>query len=114
MLKRLTVFALFAILFLGIPSPALAEEPLKISTMDVSVWPEYDQPGVLVQYQGNLSANADKTNPLELYFFVPKGVGVGALGEAVSLVSAEDEDLLKAIERASEHECRRGNQWGDR
>lgn len=78
MLKRLTIFTLFAILFLDITSPALAEEPPKISTMDVSVWPEYDQPGVLVQYQGNLAAKADKSNPLELYFFVPKGAGVGA------------------------------------
>ncbi|MGE5262144.1 MAG: hypothetical protein ACM3S0_02075 [Acidobacteriota bacterium] len=78
MLKRLTIFSLFAMLFLGITSPALAEEPPKISAMDVSVWPEYDQPGVLVQYQGDLAVKADKSNPLELYFFVPKGAGVGA------------------------------------
>ena len=78
MLKRLMLSALFALVFLGIASPARAEEPPKISVMDVSVWPEYDQPGVLVQYQGNLAAKADKANPLEVYFFVPKGAGVGA------------------------------------
>lgn len=46
--------------------------------MDVSVWPEYDQPGVLVQYQGSVTAKVDKTSLLELSFFVPKGEGVGA------------------------------------
>lgn len=78
MLRRWILLALFTTLFLGIASPARAEEPPKITVMDVSVWPEYDQPGVLVQYQGNLAAKADKLNPLELSFFVPKGAGVGA------------------------------------
>ncbi len=78
MLKRVILLALFTVLFLGLAVPAAAEDPLRITAMDVSVWPEYDQPGVLVQYQGNLSAKADKTNPLELSFFVPKGAGVGA------------------------------------
>ncbi len=78
MLKRLIVLALFALLFFAVASPARAEEPPKISIMDVSVWPEYDQPGVLVQYQGNVAAKPEKANPLELSFFVPKGAGVGA------------------------------------
>ncbi len=78
MLKRLIPLALFAVLFFGITVPASAADPLKISIMDVSVWPEYDQPGVLVQYQGNLSASATQANPLEVYFLVPKGAGVGA------------------------------------
>lgn len=78
MLKRVFLFTLFATLFLAMTSPALAEEPLKISIMDISVWPEYDQPGVLVQYQGSLLATPTKTNPVEVYFLVPKGAGVGA------------------------------------
>ncbi len=78
MLQRWALFSLLTILFLGLVSPARAEELLRISTMDVSVWPEYDQPGVLVQYQGNLTAKADKANPLELSFFVPKGAGITA------------------------------------
>ncbi len=78
MLKRLTLLGLAALSFLVVASPVRAEEPLKIKTMDVSVWPEYDQAGVLVQYQGNLAAKADKTNPQELNFLVPKGAGVGA------------------------------------
>jgi hypothetical protein len=65
-------------LFLVMLSPARAEEPLKITTMNVSVWPEYDQPGVLVQYQGNVAAQPTKTAPVELSFLVPKGAGVGA------------------------------------
>ena len=78
MLKRFALRAILVLLSLGIASPVRAEELLRISGMDVSVWPEYDQPGVLVQYQGSLAAKADKTSPLELSFFVPKGAGVGA------------------------------------
>lgn len=78
MRMRWTLLALFTLLFLGVAAPARAEEPSTISVMDVSVWPEYDQAGVLVQYQGNLTGKADKTNPIELSFFVPKGAGVGA------------------------------------
>lgn len=78
MLKCLILSTLFTLVLLGSVSPARAEEPPKISMMDVSVWPEYDQPGVLVQYQGNVAGKADKTSPVELYFFVPKGAGVGA------------------------------------
>ncbi len=78
MLRRFVLLAIFVLLSLGIASPVRAEESIRISSMDVSVWPEYDQPGVLVQYQGNVTAKADQTSPFELSFFVPKGAGVGA------------------------------------
>ena len=78
MLKRIALLAILGVFSLGVASPAHAEESPRISSMDVSVWPEYDQPGVLVQYQGSLTAKADTTSPLELSFFVPKGAGVGA------------------------------------
>lgn len=78
MLKRIALLAILSVLSLGVASPARADETLRISTLEVSVWPEYDQPGVLVQYQGDVAVQANKTSPLELSFFVPKGAGVGA------------------------------------
>ncbi len=78
MFRRISLFGVFAILFLAIALPARAEEPVKITTMNVSVWPEYDQPGVLVQYQGDVSAKPSKSTPIQVSFLVPKGAGVGA------------------------------------
>ncbi len=78
MLKRILFLATWTVLSLAIAAPARAEEPLRITSMGVYVWPEYDQPGVLVQYQGEIAATATKSNPREVSFLVPKGAGVGA------------------------------------
>ncbi len=78
MFRRISLLGIFALMSLAIALPARAEEPLKITTMDVSVWPEYDQPGVLVQYQGDVSAKPTKAAPVQVSFLVPKGAGVGA------------------------------------
>ncbi len=78
MFRRIWSLGVAAILCLAFALPARAEEALKITTMDVSVWPEYDQPGVLVQYQGNVLAKPTKATPVQVSFLVPKGAGVGA------------------------------------
>lgn len=78
MFKRISFLAVLVWLLFGSAVPVRADESLRITSMNVSVWPEYDQPGVLVQYQGTLAATASKTNPRELSFLVPKGAGVGA------------------------------------
>lgn len=78
MFKRISFLATLVLFLFGWVIPVHAEEPLRIANMDVSVWPEYDQPGVLVQYQGAIAATASKANPRELSFLVPKGAGVGA------------------------------------
>ncbi len=79
--KRIFHFTLLAFFALWIVFPisiVRAEGPLRITSMNVSVWPEYDQPGVLVQYQGQIAGKSDKTNPREISFLVPKDAGVGA------------------------------------
>jgi hypothetical protein len=80
MLKRSPILAilLFSAFALFSPAHALAEETTRIATLDISVWPEYDQPGVLVQYQGQI-AGADKSGvSRDISVLVPKGAGVGA------------------------------------
>ena len=78
MLKRISFALILVLTTLGIASTVYAEDPLRISSMDIFVFPEYDQPGVLVQYQGTIATVADKSNPREVAFLVPKGVGIGA------------------------------------
>ncbi len=45
MFKRIAFLATLVLLLFGWAVPARAEDPLRITRMDVSVWPEYDQPG---------------------------------------------------------------------
>lgn len=78
MFKRISFIATLVVFLFSWTVPIRAEESLRVTSMVVSVWPEYDQPGVLVQYQGTLSPPASKTNPRELSFLVPKSAGVGA------------------------------------
>jgi hypothetical protein len=64
----------FLLLFITIiPVQVYSEDKaLKIGRMKVSVWPEYDTPGVLVVYEGRF---ADKDAfPAQITFIFPKGV----------------------------------------
>ncbi len=53
MLKRLvflTMLVSLALILFVSPARALAADTPHIGNLEISVWPEYDQPGVLVQY----------------------------------------------------------------
>ncbi len=54
------------------------EETTRFASLEISVWPEYDQPGVLVQYQGQLAGATQPGASREISVLVPKGAGVGA------------------------------------
>ncbi len=71
MVKR--IFSVLLFLITIIQGQAYCEEKaLKIGRMKVSVWPEYDTPGVLVVYEGRF---ADKNAfPAQVTFIFPKGV----------------------------------------
>ncbi len=58
--KPILLFTILVFLAFGIAFPAFADDTIRIATLEISVWPEYDQPGVLVQYQGQL-AGANKS-----------------------------------------------------
>lgn len=47
---------------------------LTIKNMTVSVWPEYDDPRLLVLYEGQFTV--DQTFPQKVRFYVPKGVTI--------------------------------------
>ena len=72
--------SLILILFGGLSVPALAQEsPIQLSSWDVEVWPEYDQPSVLVIYSGTVDERT--TFPVTMRIPVPAGVTVTAVAE---------------------------------
>jgi zinc ribbon protein len=76
--KRFVLVAVLTSLLIGISQTVHAQQAVRIGSLGISVYPEYDQPGVLVQYEGAILGAADKSNPREVAFFVPQGAGVGA------------------------------------
>jgi hypothetical protein len=60
---------------------------LRISSLQISVWPEYDEPRVLVIYRGDLWAEV--TPPVQIGFLISKGAsinGAGRVGQDGSLL----------------------------
>lgn len=68
----MTVMFLALSLFLFPAVDGLAKEDLSIGRMRVSIWPEHDDPGVLVIYDGRFVD--DSQFPTKTSFFIPKDV----------------------------------------
>jgi hypothetical protein len=58
------------------PVPAAADEELSIDKMTVFVWPEYDDPRVLVQYEGQFTAR--EGFPRQVAFRIPGSAAVNS------------------------------------
>jgi hypothetical protein len=76
---RSKIFFFLSILLLFFASPATkvaAENSDRIANLSISVWPEYDDPSVLVIYDGQF---VDKEGyPRQVGFLVPSGANVNA------------------------------------
>ena len=79
MLKRILWLAMLTLVAIAFPRLVSAESSPRIANLSIAVWPEHDQPGVLVQYQGQLADGAQTPLPLDVTFLVPKGAGIGAV-----------------------------------
>lgn len=75
----LSLCALAAFL-LGAPALASAQTTDRISKLDILVWPEFDDPRVLVQYDGELSTTG--AYPREVAFYIPSGASLAATAYA--------------------------------
>ena len=53
-------------------------EDIKISVLQVSVWPEYDDPRTLVIYRGELAQEIEP--PIQIGFPIPKGASINGAG----------------------------------
>lgn len=58
------------------PTPVAAQTPDRIANLSVSVWPEYDDPSVLVIFDGEFAAKDGY--PREVVFLVPTGARINA------------------------------------
>lgn len=67
------VALLVGLLLAFVAVPGMAQEPVRLQSMTVSLWPEYDQEGVLVIYRGILAEDAPL--PITLRFLIPKAAG---------------------------------------
>lgn len=72
-LKSITILSLIVLLLLiGAPA-AGAQSATRVSIMTIGVWPEYDKPGILVIYTGQLAP--DVKLPVKLTFAIPAATG---------------------------------------
>jgi len=82
----------FSILMLGVffvfPSLASAQSEIKLNTVQVQLWPEYDQPSMLLIFDFTVSKNT--TLPAQVAFRLPKDANVIAVAfeENGNLVNA--------------------------
>lgn len=68
--KLFGCYLVIFLLFLFNPEYSQAKEALSIGRMKVAIWPEYDDPGILVIYDGRF---ADSSRfPLKTSFFLPR------------------------------------------
>ncbi|MBS4024357.1 MAG: hypothetical protein KGZ96_01640 [Clostridia bacterium] len=69
-----TLIVILALTFVLVaPSTALAQ-PLKANDLFVSIWPEYDEPGVLVIYSGEVRNTSAEPFEGRIVLNIPKGV----------------------------------------
>jgi DNA-binding CsgD family transcriptional regulator len=75
-LIRLATILLVAAVFLS-AGPALAQEPVTIDTLTISIWPEFDRTAALVFYAGDVQG--DTPLPVNLTFTLPETASVHAV-----------------------------------
>ncbi len=80
MIRRIVVFFIslvflsfaFITIWMGV-KPARAQSPVRLSNLEVDIWPEYDRPGVLVIYRVTLPPEISL--PVDLTLRIPAEVG---------------------------------------
>jgi hypothetical protein len=70
-MKRILFTLLVLVTFLT--WPAQAQDLISLSSLDISLWPEFDRPEVLVIYRGVVADETSLPAPLEIY--IPARVG---------------------------------------
>lgn len=68
---------LITVFFIFIPISVQAQDKVHLSLVSVDIWPEYDEPAVLMNYHITLSP--DTTLPASLSLRIPSGVEINAV-----------------------------------
>jgi len=101
LVKRIAFLLLFALLLL-FPSAGRAQDTVRLSTLDIGLWPEYDQPSLLVIYRAALPAEV--TLPAKITFRIPveaekpTAVAVGVDAASVADVAYQTQVMGEWIE----------------
>lgn len=88
------VVSLWVLLIFFFPALVQSQEAVQFERLIVELWPEYDDPGVLVIYRGFLSS--DVSLPAEVTFNIPAEAGQP---NAVAVRGAEDQLMSVQFER---------------
>jgi hypothetical protein len=100
LVKRIALLILFALLFL--PSMGRAQEAVRLSTLDVGLWPEHDRPELLVIYRAALPPEV--TLPAKITFRIPieaskpNAVAVGVDAASVADVAYQTQVMGEWLE----------------
>ncbi len=65
----LIVLSVVALVTLAAPARTFAQTPERLSQLDIAIWPEFDDPRALVQFDGKLAAQDGY--PREISFLIP-------------------------------------------
>ena len=87
---------LFAVALIASPVIGASDNPLTIKTMKLSVWPEYDDPRVLVIYQGEFADGSAFPQPV--MFPVPLG---SEINQVCAIKQPGDEHLCQLYDTKS-------------
>jgi hypothetical protein len=90
--RTLLTILVLSLLLIGalLPSTAAAQQAITLDQVDIRVWPEFDQPSVLVIYSGSVAGPVEE--PLDLQFTLPPNVTLNAVAYPDSTTG----DLLNA------------------
>ena len=91
--------ALLAVALIASPVIAASDKPLTIKTMKLSVWPEYDDPRVLVIYQGEFADSSAFPTPVK--FPVPIG---SEINQVCAIKQPGDEHLCQLYDTTTEQD----------
>lgn len=99
MIKRILMFCILAVLVYLPASPGRAQETVSLGTLNVALWPEYDQPSLLVIYKAQIAPQVSL--PAEVTFRIPSEAGepaAVAVGPDADSVADVTYDLQPASE----------------
>ncbi|TDA68568.1 MAG: hypothetical protein D9V47_07350 [Clostridia bacterium] len=90
------IILVLAGLLAGVPEVAGAQAPLlPMKQLDVSIWPEYDKPQVLVVYNGLLENNTGQPFTGEVRYRLPQGAQVNMVCELEKGMLCQPYDTVK-------------------
>lgn len=99
MIKRIFLLCFLALIVCLPTLPGRAQDAVTLSTLDISLWPEYDQPSLLVIYKAQISPVVSL--PAEITFLIP-AQAVEPTAVAVGLDADSVADIVYEVNPAGE------------